>query len=197
MLQFFFDSFSNCAFLAVFFLSMVPTLENKVAIPFGLSKFVWGENALPVFSACFWAGLGCFLPSLLVFRATRILRNKTFGVLIEKISSKYKNKIHNEISDFKKCLFISMFVAIPLPLTGVYSGAVIAALSNLNFWKSFCSLLAGEAISCLIVAIFSVCFKDSSVVLVVAICLILIVVLYEFLKYIFKRIKQNKEIEIK
>lgn len=197
MLQFFFDSFSNYAFLAVFFLSMVPTLESKVAIPFGLSKLVWGEKALSVFSACFWAGLGCFLPSLLVFWVTRILKEKACGVLIEKIESKYKKNMHKSISDFKKCLFISMFVAVPLPLTGVYSGAVVAALSNLKFWKAFCSLLVGEAISCLIVAIVSSCFRDSSVVFVIVICLILVFLLYELSKYILKKVKANREIELK
>ena len=197
MLQFFFDSFSNYAFLSVFFLSMVPTLESKVAIPFGLSKLVWGEKALSVFSACFWAGLGCFLPSLLVFWATRILKKKACGVLIEKIESKYKNKMRKSISDFKKCLYISMFVAVPLPLTGVYSGAVIAALSNLKFWKAFFSLLVGEIISCLIVATASICFRDSSVVFVIAICLILVFVLCELLKYIIKKAKERREIEIK
>lgn len=197
MLQFFFDAFSNHSFLAVFFLSMVPTLESKVSIPFGLSKAIWGSKALSISSACFWACLGCFLPALVVFWFVKAIKKKTCGVWIEKFVSKYENKIQSKVSDLKKCFLLSSFIALPLPLTGVYSGAIIAALTNLKFWKVFLSLLIGEISSCLIVVVFSIIFKDSCIVLFVSLGLVFVFSIFEFLRYFVKQQKQKREIEIK
>lgn len=197
MLQIFYDAFSNYSFLAVFFLSMVPTLESKVSIPFGLSKAIWGSKALSFFSACFWACLGCFLPALVVFCLVKTLKKKTCGIWTKKLFSKYEDKIHDKVSDLKKCFLLSSFVALPLPLTGVYSGAIIAALTNLKFWKVFLSLLIGEICSCLIVVLFSVIFKDSCIVLFVSLGLVFVFFIFELVRYFIKLQKQKREIEIK
>ncbi len=46
MVEFFADNFSNCVFLAVILMALIPTVESKIAIPFGLSYAIWGEATL-------------------------------------------------------------------------------------------------------------------------------------------------------
>ena len=40
--------FGNNAILATIFISMIPVVELRGAIPFGSSKEIWGENALSI-----------------------------------------------------------------------------------------------------------------------------------------------------
>lgn len=50
---------------------------------------------------------------------------------------------------------ITLFVAIPLPITGAYTGTLVAWLMGLDAKKTFISVLAGVVISGIIVTIIS------------------------------------------
>ena len=50
---------------------------------------------------------------------------------------------------------LTLFVAIPLPATGAYTGTIIAWLLNLNYKKSFFAIAAGVIIAGIIVTALS------------------------------------------
>lgn len=193
--------FSNLSpSLAVLIMAAIPTLESKVAIPFGLSTQIWGENVLSNFNAFLFALIGSFLPSIIVIFITRFIKKKTSlfvcDKIFRKIEEKYKNKaddINSRASVIKKCLALAFFVAIPLPLTGVYSGSLIAGFSSLKIWQGLISIFCGAIISCLIVLMLSTIFDNSAFyIFIISICLVGIFLIANLALSIYKKIKKEK-----
>lgn len=199
MLEFFGENFSSCVWLAVLLVAMIPTIESKVAIPFGMATEIWKNNALNPYVSALFACIGSMIPVLFVIIVVRCLKKKTSGFVYEKVFSKFKeryeknsDKISGQTSILKKCVLLAFFVAIPLPLTGAYSGSVIAGFVDLPIWKSFLSILIGEIVSCLIVLLLCLVFENS-ITYILLISLVMIVVfvlgnwLVNFCKHIVKR----------
>lgn len=77
--------FNDNALLATILVSMVPIMELKGGIPFGMSEAFWGKNALSKTSAFWSAYLGCsivvlalyflFTPIMKILRKTKIFKN--------------------------------------------------------------------------------------------------------------------------
>lgn len=196
MVQFFADNFYSCVALAVLLVALCPAVESKIAIPFALSVPIWGSNVLSPITAFLVSYLGCMLPVALIIWLARKIKNKTCGFVCEKFSDKLHNKVQNRLnrlgeknSTFQKCLFLATFVAVPLPMTGIYTGSLIAGLSNLKFWQGFVSIAAGEFVSCLVVLLICLLFENSAFYfLLAAIIICAIVLVYEvffnlFIKY--------------
>lgn len=204
MLEFFSDNFSDCVFLAVMLMAMIPTIESKVAIPFAMAGQIWGENALSPGMAFLSACLGSMLPAIVVILLARLIKNKTSGFVhdkfVSKIQEKYKtkfSKLDKKESTFKKCLLLSTFVAVPLPLTGVYTGSLIAGFTNLKIWQSFVSIFVGEIFSCLAILLVCLFFENSAFyifvfsLIFVALYLIINVAIFLAKKILIKRHKEN------
>lgn len=205
MMNFFADNFSDCVVLAVFLLAMFPMVESKIAIPFALSTLLWGENTLSPTTAFFVALAGSILPIILVIFLCKFIKNKTSGFVHDKFTTllekKFKHKmdkISSKKTTFKKCMALATFVAIPLPLTGVYTGGIIAGFSNLTFWQGFLSIFIGEVVSCVAILILSVMFENSAFYLLI-VSLILIGVFIcvnlidKLISVVHKRLKKRKE----
>ncbi len=59
-------------------------------------------------------------------------------------------------SDSATMLFLlAGFVALPLPMTGVYSGIIIAALSEMRVFRAATAITAGNMIACLLMLLLS------------------------------------------
>jgi uncharacterized membrane protein len=142
--------------LTVLFLSAVPLIEQKGAIPLGLYKY--DINPIAVF-------LLSFIGSLLPVPFVLIFFNKIFKWLG---SSKHFSGIYNMIdkkitknkSKFEKFEEIALitFIAIPLPTTGVWTGTAIAAFLKLDFKKSVMCAVVGSFICGLIITGVAVAF---------------------------------------
>ncbi len=130
--------------LAVFIVSMMPVVELRGAIPFGVSLGLdWREvylvsvlgNMLPVpFIILF------FRPLIEYFEKTKL-----FG----KIASKLKKRTHSKMEGMNKfkMLGLFLFVAVPLPGTGAWTGAAIAALLKMRIKHSFFPILSGVLVA--------------------------------------------------
>ena len=77
-------------------------------------------------------------------------------------TQKYFEKFNTKTTVFKKCLYLCGFVAIPLPLTGVYTGSLIAGLSNLKLWQGFLSVTIGGLLTCIGMTIICSLFENSA-----------------------------------
>ena len=75
MVEFFVDNFSGCVFLAVMLMALIPTIESKIAIPFGLSYAIWGEATLSPIVAFICAYIGSMLPSIFIILIVRKIKN--------------------------------------------------------------------------------------------------------------------------
>ena len=198
MLEFFVDNLSPA--LVILIVSAIPLFESKVAIPLGLSVQIWGGETLSPSVVFLLALVGSVLPSLIIILISRWIKNRTCGFIfdkfVEKVQKKYnKNfeKIANNNSVFRKCLMLATFVAIPLPLTGVYSGSLIAGFTNLKIWHSFLSIFAGAVVSCLIVLLLSTIIENSAFcVLLISLIIVAIFVAINLLIALKSRIKKEK-----
>ena len=128
--------------LAVFLISMVPIVELRGAIPFGVALGVKWHIAYIL------SVIGNILPVpfiILFFRPVIEYMEKTR--LFGKLASKLKNRTTSKIKDVNKykMLGLYLFVAIPLPGTGAWTGAAIAALLKMRIKHALPVICAGVA----------------------------------------------------
>ena len=160
--------------LAVFLLSMIPIAEARFAIPFGISM------GLKPFEAFGWAFLGTSLitPILLLILIpiiNALSRTKLFSklgkFLFDKFSKKSKKLADDDAQtdekprffnkrDFKRMGGTALFVAVPLPLTGVWAGSAVASIIKLGFVKGLIGVVAGNAVACAILTLIGFLFAD-------------------------------------
>lgn len=134
--------------LIVFLISAMPVIEVRGAVPIALAYF-----KLPIMTTLLLCIFGSLLPvfPLLLFlnRLTDRLRtirffDKFFEWLFHR--TRAKSKI---IEDFE-LVGLTLFVAIPFPGTGVWTGCVAAYLLGLPWVPTFFCAAVGTAIASLI-----------------------------------------------
>jgi uncharacterized membrane protein len=139
-----FDFFPE--WLQILFGSMVPFLESRYIIPYAMWEFNW--NWWDVFPLAF---LGNILPIpfvLLFFKyLEKYLRRFVFwSKILDKIFERTRIKANRKIERYET-LGLLLFVAIPLPFTGAWTGSLIAYLFDLDFYKSLITISIGIIIS--------------------------------------------------
>ena len=87
---------------------------------------------------------------LLLRLSTRI---KALRILVRRVVSA-QEKAGNLVERYG-VIGLSLFVAVPLPVTGIYTGSVVAVLLGLNKRAAILSLVLGGVLSVLIVAVLS------------------------------------------
>ena len=196
--------FGNNPILATIFISMIPIIELRGAIPFGSSKEIWGENALSIFEASVYSVVGSIISAivilLLLIPIFNFLRKtKVFSRLVESFEEKFKKESDKIESDsntktykgLKKWLAVMTFVAIPLPLTGVWTGSAIAVFLNMGFLKSFTSISAGAIISASIMMLVSKVLGENALVIFYVFGILFFVLIGFYIIRAFTKKKEN------
>lgn len=134
--------------LISFLIAAVPLVEQRGAIPYGILR---GQPAWLVFLV---ALAGSLLPVpfiLLLFNKIYqwLLKWKFFSRLVKHIDK----KIAKNQATFKQYeeLALIIFIAIPLPTTGLWTGSAIAAFLKLDFKKSMICAAIGGTLSAVII----------------------------------------------
>ena len=126
--------------LLIFIISMVPFIELRGGIIVGLAlELPWYE----VFPICF---AGNILPIPFVIMFGRKLLDWFGGTrLFGRFVTKYKRKLAEKSKKVKKYgpFGLALFVGIPVPGTGAWSGALLAVLLNLRLKLAVPAILAG------------------------------------------------------
>ena len=130
--------------LAVFLISMFPIVELRGAIPFGVAL---GVDWRTVY---FLSVLGNIIPApfiILFFRPVieYLEKTKIFGKLASKIKKRASSKV-KDVNKYKM-LGLCIFVAVPLPGTGAWTGAAIAALMKMRLKYALPMILIGVFIA--------------------------------------------------
>lgn len=184
--------------LAVLLLSVLPMIEIRGAVPIAIGM------DMNVFLAIFLSVLGATLavipnmifvkPFIKYLKSTKLMREiaENFESDVNKKSEEIAKK--TEIKRYKnlsKYIAVAMFVAVPVPFTGAYTGSTLAVFLGLNPVKSLMAVMVGNIVSAGLVALLSIYFKQH---LDIIIAILAIVVLFAFLVYAYnlvfkKRIK--------
>jgi len=136
----------------IFFGSMIPWIESRYIIPYALWEFNW--DLWQVFPL---AILGNMLPIpfvLLFFKfVEKFLRRFRFWTkVMDWLFKRTRERADGKIIKYEY-LGLIMFVAVPLPFTGAWTGSLIAYLFDLKFSKSVLTILLGVIISATITVI--------------------------------------------
>ena len=146
--------FKNC--LVVFLVSMVPLIELRGAIPYGV---LFG---LPLWLTYIIAIVGNMLPvpfiylfarKVLVWGKDKPLIGKFFTFCLEK-GEKGGRKLQEKAG---RGLFwaLLLFVGIPLPGTGAWTGTLAASLLNMDLKKSALACMGGVLLAGCIMGLLS------------------------------------------
>ncbi len=133
--------------------SMVPVVELRGAIPIGMGM------GLPLEVAIIISVIGNMIPvpfiMLFIRQIFKWMRkvNKTFAGIVDKMEEK-ANKHRDKVTRYG---FWGLFilVAIPLPGTGAWTGALVAALMELRFKTALPAIFLGVIGAAIIVSIVS------------------------------------------
>ncbi len=135
--------------LITFLMAMVPVVELRGAIPYGV------VSGLSVHTAFVLAVIGNLvpIPILVVFtrKVFEWLRTKSGSLdrMVCRLESKAeKNKVLVERYEF---LGLMILVAVPLPGTGAWTGALVAAMMNMRLKTAMPAIIAGVLIAGIIV----------------------------------------------
>ena len=141
-------------YLTMFGLAMVPVSELRGAIPLGLAYGIpWYECYILCCIANFIP-----VPFILLFikkvikwmGESKVEFFKKVSLWIQNKADKNKDKV-NRYGVFG----LILFVAIPLPMTGAWTGALVAAVTNMKFGRAVICCLAGILIAGTIVTLIS------------------------------------------
>ena len=138
--------------VVVFIISMIPILELRGGLIVSQLIQVPITTAIPL---CIIGNI-IPIPFILLFikKIFKWMKKiKLFRGLIEKLENRAMSKSDN----IKKYEFwgLVLFVGIPLPGTGAWTGSLIAALLDVDFKKAIIAELLGIAIATVIMSIFS------------------------------------------
>lgn len=92
----------------------------------------------------------------------------------------------------KKMLGIGAFVAVPLPLTGVWSGSLVAGILELKYFKSLLAVTGGNLVAAAIVTVASVYFAEYIDIMVAAFAVLALAAVVLLLIKAFLGGKKNK-----
>ena len=130
--------------LIVFLISMLPVLELRG----GLLAASWmGIDMWRAVAAC---TAGCFLPVPFILLTIRwIIRQMKHVRLTEKIAEKIEHHAMEKSEQIGNYEFwgLLIFVGVPLPGTGAWTGALVGAVLGIRFWKAMLAIFIGVLIS--------------------------------------------------
>lgn len=143
-------------YIIVFLVSMVPLIELRGAIPYGI---LYG---LPLWQTYVLAIVGNMLPvPIIYFFARRVLLwgrdkpviGKFFTFCLEK-GEKAGRKLQAKAG---RGLYwaLLLFVGIPLPGTGAWTGTLAASLMDMDFKKSVLACMGGVLLAGIIMGVLS------------------------------------------
>lgn len=137
--------------LMTFLMAMVPVIELRGAIPYGVLQGLSIGEALAVSIA----GNLAPIPVLIVFtrRVFEWLKGKSAHLnrLVLKLEAKAESK--KETVEKWEFLGLVILVAIPLPGTGAWTGALVAAMMDMRLKRAFPAVVIGVIIAGIIVSL--------------------------------------------
>ncbi|MFH1275652.1 MAG: small multi-drug export protein [Candidatus Woesearchaeota archaeon] len=135
-------------------ITFIPALELRASIPYGVFKTDF--PLLTIFLICVVANI--LLAPLLYWFLNNIIHIFLRIKFIEKLYQKTIVHVQKKVQPYVKkygILGLSIFIGIPLPGSGVYSGAIGAYVLGFNFKDFFKAAVVGVLIAGIIVLLIS------------------------------------------
>lgn len=174
-------------YIKLILISMIPVVELRGAIPLGIAMDL---NPLYVYLSCLIGSSIVSIPIVLVFRQVidYLRHRKYFNIVIRWVDAKIESRAKKLKA--ASILGLIVFVGVPLPTTGSWSGAALASIFKMRIKDALFGILIGNAIAGAIMLGVSLHISEGSIEMIIASAL---VVLVGMAFYIYKK-KKNKKI---
>jgi len=145
-------------FLKIFLSALTPIGELRLSIPLGLGTF-----KLPWWQVYLVSVAGNMVPPIMILwlfpkiSAWLNQRSKMYKKFFDWLIIRTRKKTEVKINQYG-ALGLIIFVAIPLPNTGAWTGALAAWIFGLSFKKSLWSIFIGVLIAGIIVSLLTLGF---------------------------------------
>ena len=138
--------------MIVFVISMVPILELRGGL---LAASLLN---IPIVRAIWYCVIGNIIPVPFILLLitpifNRLKKTRLFRPMVEKLESRALGK--SEQIERYEFWGLALFVGVPLPGTGAWTGALIASLLGIRFRKAFPAIILGNFIATIIMSIVS------------------------------------------
>lgn len=195
--------FGGNKYVATLFVSMFPLIELKGAIPIGTGLFglnLWVTAGVAYLGSTLISIVEFFilLPVFALLKKIGFIRK-----LVEKVEAIFKNKAAeiakktdgSTESEAKKIMMISLFVfvAVPFPVTGVWTGTAIAVFLGLKFRESVLPIAGGNLIAGAIITLLTLFFKDYVDIIIYVLFAIAIAMLVVFIVKVVRTKPADRE----
>ena len=132
---------TTAVYFLIAFLSFLPISELRGAIPFAIA------NDVPWYAAYFMSVLinAMVAPACWIFLSTLhklFLKMAWYGRFFERFIDRARNKLHDKVERWG-WLGIAVFVAIPLPITGAWTGTLGAWVLGLSKRRTMIAVILG------------------------------------------------------
>jgi len=133
----------------VMIVGALPISELRGAIPLALS---WGMPMGKAFLLSVLGNISFIIPALFLFEpvSNRLRKFRIWARFFDWVFERTKKK--GDVIQKYEALGLAIFVAIPLPMTGAWSGVIAASLFKIRFRYAFMAITAGVIGAGLIVA---------------------------------------------
>ncbi len=152
-------------YLIAFVISMLPIVELRGGIPAAIfgDSFMGGEKI-----AWYWAYLLCCfgnllpIPFILIF-IDKVIKWMNGSKHFSKLGTWLEKKAAKNTGKVQKYEFfgLMLFVAIPLPMTGAWTGALVAGVTKMKFKHAMISITGGVLIAGAIVTLICTVFRTT------------------------------------
>ena len=150
-------------FFATFIMSLVPLIELKGSIVFARGI---GYSFFKALGLCYLGSTIVFIPIFFLLRPILNLLKKIkwFNKLALKVETYFEDKAKETMEKRKeggtsqtllKQIGVFIFVAIPLPMTGIWTGTAIAVFLGLKFKEVILPVALGNAVAGIIISLLA------------------------------------------
>ena len=176
-------------YIKLFFLSMVPVVELRGTIPLGIAMKL---NPVYIYMVCVIGSSIISVPVVLMFRQVidYLRHRKYFNKVIRWIDK----KIEGRAKKLKAASIIGLivFVGVPLPTTGSWSGSALASIFKMRVVESLLGIFIGNAIAGAVMLTVSMHVAEGASIELLLVALVTIIIGF----YIIKNNRNKKNISI-
>jgi len=145
--------------LAVMLVAMLPIAELRLAIPFALAPSSLGGLGMAPAEAFFFAVIGNLIPVPIVLKLLEPISLRLRGFSLWKrffdwLFDRTRRKTETRFERYG-LVALCMFVAIPLPFTGAWTGCVAASLFDVQFLRALIAIALGILVAGVLITLAS------------------------------------------
>ncbi len=170
----FFREFTGNDFLTLYLISIIPIIELRGAIVFMSGMFTSVTDMIAGMFCCVAGSTTIILPVMLLVRPIlrKMKKSKWFSKMAKNMEANIADRAESAYSekeeagsdkkkkrklsaDSKKFLGLFLFVAIPLPMTGAWTGSCVGSFLDLPVWKGALAVFLGNIVAGFILTVIA------------------------------------------